>query len=124
MLCTACQDIFKKPDFLNGTQADRKHYKHTIDTQSVREAALINGCQICAVLCFHFDEGSPETRPLTKLDLEYELDVSDKDDRSITFFYRNGLGEDAFKTLHIVDESGLSFIFNIPSPNRIDLIPT
>ncbi len=123
MLCTACQEIVKKPELLNG-QSDMEKYKHTADTKSVREAALINGCQICAMLCFHFDEGSPEKRPLTKLDLEYQIDLTDEDERSITFFYRNCLGENAFRTLYIEDERGLSFIFNIPSLNRIDLIPT
>jgi hypothetical protein len=124
MICTACQEIFKKPEFLHGTQPDLDKYKHTADTQSVREAALINGCQICAMLCFRFDEGSPEKRSLTKLDLEYQIDVSDEDERGITFFYRIFLGENAVQWLQIVDERSLSFIFNIPSPKRIDLIPT
>lgn len=125
MLWTACQDIFKKPDFLNGTQSHRiSIYKRTTDTQSVREAALINGCQICAVLCFHFDEDPPEKRPITKLDLEYEIELSNKDDRRIVFWYRNCLDEITVQWLYIIDEKGLSFIFNIPLPNRIHLTPT
>jgi hypothetical protein len=123
MLCSACQDIFKKPGFLYGTQSDNKLHKHTTNTQSVREAALINGCQICAVLCFHFDEDSPEKRPRTELDLKYRIELFDKNNK-IAFFYRNCLDKLTVQNLRIIDENGLSFIFNIPLPNRMDLTPT
>jgi hypothetical protein len=106
MLCPACHDIFKKPDFLDGTQSDSIFYKHTTDTQSVREAALINGCQICAVLCFHFDEDPPEERPITELDLEYKIKFTDKYDGRINFFYRNCSRSFTVRSLGIRDEKG------------------
>ncbi len=124
MLFTACQDIFKKPDFFNSTQSDSKSYKHKTDTQSIREKALINGYKICAVLCFHFDEDPPEERPIMKLNLKYEIELTSKGRRKICFSYRNCLSRFTVQWLDIVEEKGLSFIFNIPLPSRIDLNPT
>jgi len=65
MLCCTCQEIFRASELTQTKIANApafKHtkYKHTEYTRDIRESALHTGCQICAILCMHFNREDPE----------------------------------------------------------------
>ena len=80
MLCSTCQEIFRASEFIQAkiTYAVGK-YKHTEYTQDIRESALYTGCQICAILCLHFDREDPQKQPIERLNLRYAIRVDDWD---------------------------------------------
>jgi hypothetical protein len=120
MLCSDCQDIFNQSIFLDHKVYTGREYKHKTYTRDIREAALINGCQICALLCVHFDREDPENRPLFRLDLSYLIrvvgeapskdkqEVTEKSRFYVTFMYTNQAKRGRFMSQNIDDEKGVS----------------
>ncbi|KAE9376306.1 HET-domain-containing protein [Stipitochalara longipes BDJ] len=57
MLCSSCQDIFKKPEFFAYVTTETQgKYLHSKYTKSIRDAAH-SSCRIYTMLCLHFDSG-------------------------------------------------------------------
>lgn len=120
MLCSACQEIFKKREFVEDKiQHEVGKYEHSTHTRSIREAAIVNGCQICAMLCFHFDVEIPGRQPTEKLNLRYSIspvdrdpgkdedDVTDDSHLSIRFIYENHSRNNTFIRFLVEAEKGL-----------------
>jgi len=87
MLCQACQGIFDKSEWAG--YGSTIVYPHSTYTKDIRDGQQ-NGCQICNMLCLHFEAVN---EPAEKLDLTYIAIDSSRMWKSLDFFYTNVDGD-------------------------------
>jgi hypothetical protein len=110
MLCSSCQEIFKKARFIDpGVTETLGKNLHSTHTKTVRDAAR-GGCRICTMLFLHFDLGL-ESQPSGDLDLIYWTGAplpehNHKFDNTLIFRYKNQSRNGWVRVLELREENG------------------
>jgi hypothetical protein len=110
MFCASCQEIFRKQEFwdvVHYKKVDCGGYNHSKYLESIREGSR-KSCQICTMLCLHFD--TQLENQLYGLNLGYTYyffaDEYSKPSRFIQFYW-DGKWDEHRAYFDIEDEEGL-----------------